>query len=328
MKKIAVFIIMLFSTFSLLATGCKKDDVIRINEVTHSIFYAPLYVAINNGYFKEYGYKIELTNGGGSDASMTALLSNSADIGLLGPETGVYVHAQNKKDAPVVFGQLTKRDGSFLVSKTNETNFQWSNLKGKHVIAGRRGGSPAMSLQLAIEKNGLNIENDLNFDLSVAFNMTVGAFTGGTADYVTVFEPTASDLVREGKGYIVASVGQESGEIPFTCFMATPSFIKKHPEKIENFLKAIVKAYNFIMTSNINDVVASLRPSFSTSTDESIKTSIESYKRIDAWNESPVMTEQSYNRLISMLTNAGELTTTAPNFSSVVDNSIASKITA
>ena len=328
MKKIAVFIIMLFSAFSLFATGCKKDDVIRINEVTHSIFYAPLYVAINNGYFKEYGYKIELTNGGGSDASMTALLSNSADVALLGPETGVYVHAQNKKDAPVVFGQLTKRDGSFLVSKTNEPDFEWTNLKGKHVIAGRRGGSPAMSLQLAIEKNGLNIQNDLNFDLSVAFNMTVGAFTGGNADYVTVFEPTASDLVREGKGYIVASVGQESGEIPFTCFMATPSYINKNPQKIENFLKAIVKAYNFIMTSDINDVVNSLRPSFSTSTDESIKTSIESYKRIDAWNASPVMTEQSYNRLVSMLQNAGELTTTAPSFSKVVDNTIASKIAA
>jgi len=325
MKKFALFILTIFIGFSIILTGCNNKNVIRINEVTHSIFYAPLYVAINNGYFEEYGYKIELTNGGGSDASMTALLSGSADVALLGPETGVYVNAQGKQNAPVVFGQLTKRDGSFLVGKVDEPNFDWSNLSGKHVIAGRKGGSPAMSLQLAIEKNGLNIETDLNFDLSVAFNMTVGAFTGGTADYVTVFEPTASELVREGKGYIVASVGQESGEIPFTCFMANSSYINKNPEKIENFLKAIKKAYNFIMTSNINDVVDSLRPSFSTSSDESIKASILSYKSIDAWCSSPSMSEESYNRLLDMLENAGELTTRVP-FNKVVNNTIANTI--
>lgn len=325
MKKFALLLIGVLTCFSLFLTGCKDEKTIRINEVTHSIFYAPLYVAINNGYFSEYGYKIELTNGGGSDASMTALLSDSADIALLGPETGVYVNASEKKNAPKVFGQLTKKDGSFLVGKVDEPDFSWTNLKGKHVIAGRKGGSPAMSLQLAIEKNGLNITNDLNFDLGVAFNMTVGAFTGGSADYVTVFEPTASDLVRQGKGYIVASVGQESGEIPFTCFMANEKYIQKNSAKIENFLKAIKKAYDFIMTSDINDVVNSLRPSFSTSTDESIKSSILSYKSIDAWCSTPSMTEASFNRLLDMLENAGELTQRV-DFSKVVNNSIADKI--
>lgn len=327
MKKLTLIIVAFFTLIcsSVMFAGCKDNNTIRINEVTHSIFYAPLYVAINNGYFGEYGYKIELTNGGGSDASMTALLSNSADVALMGPETGVYVNASGKQNAPMIFGQLTKRDGSFLVGKVNEPNFQWTNLAGKHVIAGRKGGSPAMSLQMAIEKNGLNIETDLNFDLSVAFNMTVGAFTGGDADYVTVFEPTASELVREGKGYIVAAVGEESGEIPFTCFSANSSYIKNNPQKIENFLRAINKAYKFIMESNIDDVVNSLRPSFSTSTDESIRASILSYKAIDAWSSSPVMTEASYNRLLQMLTNAGELTTPVA-FNKVVDNSIASKI--
>ena len=325
MKKIAIFILAFFVGFSSLLFGCKNNNLIRINEVTHSIFYAPLYVAINNGYFAEYGYKIELTNGGGSDASMTALLSGSADIALMGPETGVYVNAGGKQDAPMIFGQLTKRDGSFLVGKVNETNFAWSNLVGKHVIAGRKGGSPAMSLQYALEKNNINIKTDLNFDLSVSFNNTVGAFTGGTADYVTVFEPTASDLVREGKGYIVASVGEEAGEIPFTCFSANKSYIQNNSQKIENFLKAIKKAYNFIMTADINDVVNSLRPSFSTSTDESIKSSIESYKRIDAWCSSPVMTEASYNRLLDMLIGAGEVSTRV-EMNKVVDNTIANKI--
>lgn len=325
MKKLAIFILVFFVGFSGFLFGCKNNNTIRINEVTHSIFYAPLYVAINNGYFEEYGYKIELTNGGGSDASMTALLSGSADIALMGPETGVYVNAGGKQNAPIIFGQLTKRDGSFLVGKVNETDFKWTNLKNKHVIAGRKGGSPAMSLQYALEKNGLNITQDLNFDLSVSFNNTVGAFTGGSADYVTVFEPTASDLVRNNKGFIVASVGSEAGEIPFTCFSANKSYIEKNETKIENFLKAIKKAYNFIMNSDINDVVNSLRPSFSTSTDESIKSSIESYKRIDAWCSSPVMTEQSYNRLLDMLIGAGEVNQRV-EMSKVVDNSIASKI--
>ncbi len=325
MKKIAIFILAFFVGFSTLLVGCKNDNVIRINEVTHSIFYAPLYTAINNGYFKEYGYTIELTNGGGSDASMTALLSGSADIALMGPETGVYVNAGGKQNAPMIFGQLTKRDGSFLVSKTNETDFKWTNLKGKHVIAGRKGGSPAMSLRYALVKNNINVETDLNFDLSVSFNNTVGAFTGGTADYVTVFEPTASDLVRENKGFIVASVGEEAGEIPFTCFSANKSYITKNPQKIENFLKAIQKAYNFIMTADINEVVKSLKPSFSSSSDESIKASIESYKRIDAWCSTPAMTEASYNRLLDMLIGAGELTTRI-DMNKVVDNTIANKI--
>lgn len=326
MKKITLVLLSFFIAFSgIMFFGCKNKNVIRINEVTHSIFYAPMYVAINNGYFKEYGYEIELTNGGGSDNSMTALLSGSADIALLGPETGVYVNAGGKQNAPMIFGQLTKRDGSFLVGKVNEPDFKWENLKNKHVIAGRKGGSPAMSLQYAIEKNGLNIETDLNFDLSVAFNMTVGAFTGGTADYVTVFEPTASELVRENKGYIVASVGQESGEIPFTCFMANQNYIKNNEEKLENFLKAIKKAYDFIMNSDIDEVVKSLKPSFATSTDESIKASIISYKNIDAWCSTPVMTETSYNRLLDMLEGAGELTTRV-EYNKVVDNTIANKI--
>lgn len=308
MKKFAVFISLLLVFTTCIFTGCGKDDkTIRINEVTHSIFYAPLYVAINNGYFEDNGYTIELTNGGGSDKSMAALLNGSADVALMGPETVVYVADQGKKDVPQIFGQLTKRDGSFLVGRTAEPNFDWAtSLQGKHVIAGRKGGSPAMSLQYAIEKNGLSITDDLNFDLSIAFNLTTSAFEGGTGDYCTMFEPTASEFVKKGYS-IVASVGEEAGEIPFTCFMATPSYMENNPAKIEMFLKCIIKAYNFIMTAPINDVVNALKPSFEGSTDESIKASIESYKRIDAWCSSPVMTSDSFDRLKQMLVGAGEL---------------------
>lgn len=328
MKKFTIFLLALvvgLSTF--LFAGCKKDDVIRVNEVTHSIFYAPLYVAINNGYFEEEGYKIELTNGGGSDASMTALLSGSADIALMGPETNVYVISQGKKDYPIIFGQLTKRDGSFLVGRNPEPDFDWSNLNGKYFIAGRKGGSPAMSLQYALEKNGYDIENDLTFDLGVAFNNTVGAFEGGLGDYVTMFEPTASEYVRQGKGYIVAAVGEESGEVPFTCFSANKSFLEKNPEKVEKFLKAIMKAYNYIITEDIDKVVESLMPSFDGSSKTSIKSAIESYKKIDAWMDTPVMLESAFNRLQDVMTNAGELeTANRVDFKKAVDNSYAQNV--
>ncbi|MBQ0017254.1 MAG: ABC transporter substrate-binding protein [Clostridiales bacterium] len=328
MRKFIIFFVAIILSFSTtIFVGCDNGKTIRVNEVTHSIFYAPFYVAINNGYFEEEGYKIELTNGGGSDASMTALLSGSADIALMGPETNVYVVSQGKQDYPVIFGQLTKRDGSFLVGRTEEPEFDWSNLKGKHFIAGRRGGSPAMSLQYALEKNGYDIETDLNFDLSIAFNNTVGAFESGTGDYVTVFEPTASELVRNGKGYIVASVGEESGEVPFTCFSANKSFMEKNPDKIEMFLKCIIRAYNFIMTENIDKVVESLAPSFVGTSKESIKASITSYKEIDAWMSTPIMLESAFNRLQDVMVGAGELKTeNRVSFEKVVDNSYAQNV--
>lgn len=328
MKRFTIFLLAMITALSTcIFTGCGNDNVIRVNEVTHSVFYAPLYVAINKGYFEEEGYKIELTNGGGSDASMTALLSGSADIALMGPETNVYVISQGKTDYPVIFGQLTKRDGSFLVGRTEEPDFDWSNLDGKHFIAGRKGGSPAMSLQYALEQNGYDITTDVNFDLSVAFNNTVGAFEGGLGDYVTMFEPTASEFVAAGKGYIVASVGEESGEVPFTCFSANKSYLKNNPEKVEKFLKCIIKAYNYIMTANVEDVIDSLMPSFNGSTRQSLKYAIESYKKIDAWMSTPVMKETSFERLQNVMISAGELNEqNKVNFVDAVDNSFATKV--
>lgn len=329
MKKITFLLALILTiTFTCITTGCscKKDkNTIRLNEVTHSIFYAPLYVAQNNGYFEEEGLTIELTNGGGSDASMTALLSGQADIALMGPETVVYVINQGRNDHPVVFGQLTKRDGSFLVGRNNEPNFDWSNLNGKHLIAGRRGGSPAMSLQLALEKNGYNINEDVNFDLSVAFNMTVPAFTGGTGDYVTVFEPTASQLVENGQGHIIAAVGQESGEIPFTAFAATQSYLTENKEICTKFLKAVVKGYNFIMNSSIESVAESLVGSFPDTSKQNIISSITNYKTIDAWSSNPLLTQDSFNRLQDMLENCGELTQRV-NYSKAIYTEIANEV--
>ena len=329
MKKISTILAFVFSFVVLFASvGCSckdKKNVIRVNEVTHSIFYAPLYVAINNGYFEDEGITLELTNGGGSDASMTALLSGSADIALMGPETVVYVVNQGKQDHPVVFGQLTKKDGSFLVGRNNETNFDWSNLNGKHFIAGRKGGSPAMSLQCALENKGYNISQDLNFDLSIAFNMTVPAFTSGVGDYVTVFEPTASELVKQGKGYIVDAVANASGEIPFTSFCANQSYLTENKELCEKFLKAVVKGYEFLKTASESEIVNSLKNSFPDTSDESISASVKNYVKIDAWCDSPILDEKLFGNLTNMLTRAGELSGTV-NYNDVVNTSIAKAI--
>jgi len=324
MKK---FLIALLCTIMLLTpfgfVGCGKDkNTIRLNEVTHSIFYAPLYIAINKGFFDEYDLKIELTNGGGADKSMSALLSNSADIALMGPESTIYVADQGKQDLPVVFAQLTKRDGSFIIGREPVDNFSWDLLSGKEILGGRQGGVPAMTLEYAIESHGIT---DCTINYDVAFDNLTGAFIGGTGDVVTAFEPVASTIVENGKGYILASVGAESLEIPFTAFTANRSYIDANKDKVKNFLKAIVKGYNYLVTADINDIVDALRPSFDGTSDALIKKSIEAYVQIDAWNSTPVMSEVAYNNLIKVMKNADKLTTDVA-FEKVVDNSIALEV--
>lgn len=303
--------------------------MIRLNEVTHSIFYAPLYLAINLGFMEEEGLTIELTNGGGSDTSMAALLSNSADVALLGPETIVYVKSQGSTNHPIIFGQLTKRDGSFLVSRNTSEEFSWDNLTNTTIIGGRRGGLPAMTLEWIVNQHGYTNGTNINLNLELAFNMTVPAFEGGTGDYCTMFEPTASEYEKAGKGKIVASLGEASGEIPYTCFMATSDYMKKNPEKLEAFLRAIQKAYNYIYENDPSVVAQGLVASFEGVSLESIEASIISYKNIDAWMSTPVMQESAFNRLLEVMKNAGEIDEDCNvKFSSVVDNTFASKIAA
>lgn len=306
--------------------GCKKDDsttTIRLSEVTHSIFYAPLYIAINNGYFKDAGIEIKLSNGGGADKVMTAITSKSADIGLMGPEATIYCHVNGQKDYPVIFGQLTQRDGSFLVGRTDEPNFKWSDLKGKHILAGRPGGVPAMTLQYVIEKTGNLSLDDLNFDTSVAFDQMVGAFEGSTQyDYCTMFEPTASEIVAAGKGFIVASVGEASGDVPYTAFSASKSFLNNNRELVKNFLAAIVKGYEFLVNNSPETVAEALMPSFEGSNKTYIASSIKRYLDIDAWCHTPVMTKASFDKLQDIMENSNNLSSRA-DFSVAVDNSIA-----
>ena len=334
MKKIFLAIIAMFLCISsCFMVGCGKDDdnIIRVNEVTHSIFYAPLYIAINKGYFEDEGITIKLSNGGGADASMTAILSNSADIGLMGPEAAIYVKAGGAKDNAVIFGQLTKRDGSFLVSKTPIENFEWSDLIGKTIIGGRAGGVPALTLEDTMKANGLTpgaqIDNDHNVKLrtDVAFNLTAPTFTETDADFCTLFEPVASQMEKEGKGYVVAAVGQYSGEIPFTAFMAKSSYLKKNPERAQKFLKAVMKGYQFLTTADIDDVVDAIYPSFKDTEKEDIKSSLLRYKSIDAWMSTPVMEKSSYNRLHTILKNSNLIDNDVA-FEDLVDNTYAQKM--
>jgi len=325
MKKFFVaFLAMVMLIFPL--AGCSTDDgVIKINEVTHSIFYAPLYVAMELGYFEEEGLTIELTNGGGSDKSMTAVLSGDADVGLMGPETAIYVHQGKKDDYVQIFGQLTKRDGSFLVARENIADFDYSNMAGSEVIMGRRGGMPAMTLQYILNEKGYFDGQNITMNYDIQFNLIAPTFANGIGDYVTLFEPTASQLVLEGKGYIVSSIGQASGEIPYTAFMAKKSYISDNSDKLEKFLKCIYKATQYIMTHDEATVAKVLAPQFVGTSEELIAASLKNYKDNDTWMTKPAMTKASFDRLQDVMENAGELEQRA-NFDEIVYNGIANKI--
>ena len=295
---------------------------IKVNEVTRSVFYAPQYVAINNGYFKEKGMEIELSTGQGADAVMTAVLSNQCDIGFAGPEASIYVYNEGKEDHTQVFAQMTKRDGSFLVSRTATDNFSWQDLKGKTIIPGRKGGVPYMTLEYVIKKNGLNPQTDMTLDDSIKFDLMAGAFAAGNADYVTLFEPTASLTEAEGKGYIVASVGEEAGEIPYTAYFAKKSYIQNNENIIQGFTDAIYKGQQWVKEHSAKEVAESIQSFFPDTDIEQLATAVQSYKDIDAWNENPILKEESFNKLQEVMTMAGELNEKAP-YSEIVNNKYA-----
>ena len=326
MKKLLTLFISLILCFSCF-TGCSDDgkEVIELNEVTHSVFYAPLYVAIENGYFDEENIEVKLTNGGGANNSMTALLSGTADIGLMGPETVIYVQGQNKADAPKVFGQLTQRDGSFLVSRNEEPDFEWTSLRGKEILAGRKGGVPAMTFEYVLSELGMqnNVDYTLNFD--VQFNLMTSAFISGVGDYCTVFEPTASEYQANGTWHIVASVGTQGGEIPYTSFIALESYLEENSETVEKFMKALKKAHEFIASHSEREVAEAIIKQFPSTTIESIETSLKSYKNINAWKTDLIATETSFNRLQDIMISAGELDARV-NFNDLVDNTIAERV--
>lgn len=301
-------------------SGDNIKQKITVSEVTHSVFYAPQYVAINLGYFEEEGIEIELINGGGADNVMTAVLSNQVNIGFAGPEAAIYVYNEGAEDYAEVFAQLTKRDGSMLVAKEKINNFTWDMLKGKHILPGRTGGVPYMTFEYVLKNNGINPKTDLNMDTSISFNAMTSAFVAGTGDFVTVFEPTASSLELNNQGYIVAAVGAYTDEIPYTSYFAKKSYIEKNPELIKHFVNAISKGLDYVNSHTAKEIADIIVSSFPDADVEIIEKAIQNYKTIDVWKDTPAMTKDSFELLQKVMIEAGELENAAP-FEKIINNS-------
>ncbi len=325
---IVLIIAVLFGVYSIVKNNTEKNvgvKTIQLNEVTRSVFYAPQYVAIAKGFFEQEGLKLEITTGQGADKVMTAILAGQSDIGLCGPEAAIYVYNEGKEDYIEVFAQLTQKDGSFLVSKEPTNNFSWKDLKGKTIIPGRKGGVPYMTLEYVLKQNGLDPQTDLILDDSIKFDLMAGAFTGGNADYVTLFEPTASMTEDAKKGYIVASVGEAAGEVPYTAYCAKKSYIANNKEIIENFTKAIYRGEQWVKEHTALEIAKAIQEFFPDTTVESLENSVKKYKEIDAWKENPILKEEAFDKLQLIMTEAGELKQKAP-YNKIVNNTFAEKV--
>ena len=309
-------------------TGCSKTEQeelekITLSEVTHSVFYAAQYVAINEGYFAEEGLEIELVNAGGADKVMTSVLTGAADIGFAGAESCIYVYLQGKEDYPKVFAQLTKCDGSFLVGREDADNFDWQSLKGSTILPGRKGGMPYMTLLYALNKNGLEVGEDVFFNDTIQFNAMTGAFLSGEGDYVTVFEPSATDIELQGRGYILASVGEAAGEVPYTTYFALKDY---DADVLQRFTNAIAKGQQFVQEKSAAEIAQAIAPSFADTDVAVIETVVQRYKDIGAFSYTPVMSQDSFDRIVDIVKNAGEIAENAQvEFEALIDNSFAEK---
>lgn len=330
MKKLLALLCAATLAASLCACGSttapKETVTVRLNEVTHSVFYAPQYAALKLGFFADEGLDVELSNGGGADKVMTAVLAGQSDVGLAGPEACVYVYNQGKTDYPRVFAQLTKRDGSFLVGR-EDVPFRWENLRGKTVIGGRAGGVPEMTLEYVMRQNGVIPHVDAVVDTSVQFNMMAGAFTGGNGDYVTLFEPTATEVEQAGKGYVLTSIGQESGEIPYTAYFASQSYMEKNPDVIQRFTNAVARGQTWVQAHSAAEIAEAIADQFPDTGVDILTKVAQRYKDIDAWNATPVMEKSALERLETVMETAGELKHEDwVDFEKLVDNSFAKAV--
>ena len=285
---------------------------VRLNEVVHSVFYAPQYVAQELGFFEEEGLDVSVAVGNGADKSMTALLSDSADIALLGTEAGLYVYAEGKADYPKTFAQLTQRAGNFLVSREDEPDFQWSDLERKSVIGGRLGGMPEMVFEYILKKNGINPQKDLSINQSIDFGSTAAAFSGGQADYTIEFEPSATALEAENSGYVVASLGVDSGYVPYTAYSAKTSYLNANPNIIQKFTNALQKGMDFVQSHTPEEIAKVIAPQFKETDLATITTIVSRYYEQDTWKSDLIFNEESFNLLQDILENSGELKERVP----------------
>ena len=293
-------------------TSCsqKNSDLtpVTLNEVAHSIFYAPMYVAIEKGYFADEGLDITLVNGSGADNVMTSLISGDADIGFMGPEATIYVYNQGAQNYAVNFAQLTQRAGNFLVARDKEPDFTWQDLKGKTVLGGRAGGMPEMIFEYVLTLNNIDPKTDLTIIQNVDFGLTAEAFVSGTADYTVEFEPFATSLEMNDNGHVIASLGEDSGYVPYTCFSALESYIKTHPDIIQAFTNAIQKGLDYVGSHTPAEIADIIQPQFAETDNNKLIAIIDRYAAQDTWKEDCVFTEKSFTLLQNILDQAGELT--------------------
>jgi NitT/TauT family transport system substrate-binding protein len=319
----------LISTFFI---GCEKKDnnelvKVNLNEVVRSIFYAPMYAAINEGFFEDEGIEINLSTGQGADKTMQQVLSGSSDIGFCGPEQIIYIYNQKKEDYPVMFAQLTQRGGSFLVGREIEDDFKWESLKGKTVIGGRPGGVPEMAFEYVLRNHGITPSEDIEIITNIAFTATAGAFKSGTGDYVTLFEPTASTMKKDNSGYIVASIGESAGPIPYTCYFSTKSYMENNPEIVEKFTRAIYKGQLWVNKHTEDEIAASVKSFFPGADEDILIEAIKNYKKINAYASTPIMNEEDLSRLMDIIQSyKADLIPERPPFNNIVNNTFAEKI--
>ena len=292
----------------------KKDSTeekltkVTLNEVAHSIFYAPQYVAIEEGYFKDEGLDLTLVTGFGADKTMTAVISGEADIGFMGAEASVYAYQEGATDAVVNFAQLTQRAGNFLVAREEMPDFKWEDLKDKKVLGGRKGGMPEMVFEYILRKNGLDPQKDLTIDQSIDFGYTAAAFTGDTsADFTVEFEPSATALEKEGAGYVVASLGVDSGYVPYTSYSAKTSYMEKNPEIIQKFTNALQKGMEYVQSHTPEEIAEVIAPQFAETDLDTVTAIVKRYYDQDTWKSNLIFEKESFELLEDILEDSGEL---------------------
>ena len=292
--------------------AAKKEEPkltkVTLNEVAHSIFYAPQYVAIEEGYFKDEGLDLTLVTGFGADKTMTAVISGEADIGFMGAEASVYAYQEGATDPVVNFAQLTQRAGNFLVAREEMPDFKWEDLKDKKILGGRKGGMPEMVFEYILRKNGLDPQKDLMIDQSIDFGSTAAAFSGDTSsDFTVEFEPSATALEKEGAGYVVASLGVDSGYVPYTSYSAKTSYMEKNPEIIQKFTNALQKGMEYVQTHTPEEIARVIAPQFAETDLDTVTTIVKRYYDQDTWKSNLIFEKESFELLEDILEDAGEL---------------------
>ena len=327
-KRLALGLVFLLCTGTLF--GCRGKESssgltkVTLNEVAHSIFYAPMYVAIEEGYFEEEGMELELVTGFGADKTMTAVLTGEADIGFMGSESSIYTYVQGTDNPVINFAQLTQRAGNFLVSREKIEDFSWEMLKGEEILGGRAGGMPQMVFEYVLKKHGINPKTDVDIDQSIDFGSTAAAFSGGKGSYTVEFEPHATALETKGDGYIVASLGEESGYVPYTAFCATAGYMAEHPYVIQAFTNALQKGLDYVNSHEPEEIAEIIAPQFAETDRETLVTIVERYYAQDTWPENLIFQKESFELLEHILMEAGELEKMLP-YEDLVNTAYAEK---